>query len=1480
MAYPNLYIQELIRCVSTAFIFGKKNANETYTPFIEKMANNKDQWISDLWKKYDGGTNRGAYCIVGATVMLDEVFKIMAEKGWNCENPLPRFAVANGTTSLYGNVAAILGQTIQRGIVEIGTQPEPGSVFFRPSSGGNNHAGIVVDITDTGEMITIEANAAQDGVPIAYGFSENRYDATQYAAFDKGTFKEPPASLIPYSYPQPYKTLRQLLTDVTGKPDGWQFAYISRMDCAAQATTSILVPSRIVALGVEVVCEPAETPKKDKKTVSPCADAPRPTGDGWEKTPDTSTASDTGEYEYSEDYCWRRQIITTVKKGTLDCDEQAPAGEGWVFLGKNRETEDGYEYSPRLCWRRPKFVNTKECPTQIDRSTCLPSVSVKAARFSGSLVPHYSWLRGNRYAAADITGAMDYLNKKPEMIGVALDNAGLGYDTVKKEIIPPMVSRFTTVRDDKGRLYYIVPEWSGSRMNSLFGMEDKNDVFPGLLPTTKVFVVLTEALTGGGSGKRSEADALFIAGIPEHYDGFPPYRAHTLMNAEAFAKAFNVTLNGSSGGNTGTFGAVDFVAALKDKAVSTIEKLKRRGNRSIQFLTHETIGATTAVNLVGDNPQSGIINFIEASNLPVDIPIVVIMMTATEPPSLFDTLKVFLSVIASAAAVVGIPPQIFQSALAATETLETLTSGNGSINDIVRLAGAVTALLPESVRGEIESLVKDIQGVDGVRDIIGLGEDAAKFLEKQGKELDQIFTKGVGFARSIKDSKYYGSAAKLFGIDPVGNFTTQLAKEFFGGKDINLKNFSPSWFEQAKNYANTIGGNYDAGFRQGVKILHNIETLKASDQFARYANSGQMSQDIITEGTALTNEKVQNLLIAGAAGSVMSAMPKIGSIADAIINQTNDIQTIDELSALTVIGTGFRQNGAAFERLTLQAIAHRLDGLRDKVTEFVLPPSLSTRQQECWTKELAECFGITIIPSVPDVQVYEVKKKTVVPVEGKTNPGGGIIVANPAVPDVPVTPDKPVDKATEGKPVVRDVPPCIREIDMSWYYCPPPTCAIDVLTAATAATNVGMSGLDIGQILNSITQNPTLPGMVEQSPLTRPTASTITFTAPAAPVQMTELAPAVVPPVATPATNKDCGTKYPARTDAAGNWYALIKGKFIQIIDCCIPSQSAECCDKTLQEFAALKTGMLKLQELVMRRSDGDTSAPCDIEPLRNDIAALAKRIDGIKFPDNTVITDGLRKDIDGLRQLITGIKSYDNRSELAEIKELVRAIKSTDNSAIAKEVKDLREFLNVARTEDKAFFIQRFDTLEKLVRERQQIAQKDYSADLQEVTGKVDVLGKNLAYLQEAIANEVNRKTYELPTQPTVQAEIDELVELKKEQEEIYARKIDDAKQAAANLPPCDECGKLSEILTELRMMKQTAKAQPATATAKPETATPKTTTTTTERRTNGDCPDCPKMIVYDYPEAPMSFGGTQQLQQPHDCDCNCEDNDCPCDC
>lgn len=179
-------MQRLILCIGQSF---------AETAYQENTANNSDAWITDLWACYHPYANYGAYCMVGASTIINAAARLAKEAGAPCADKLvpsaPLAGSQNRENTLYGNVYDTLNELRLSG-AQLSGNPSVGDLFMRPSDNGRtNHAGIVVEAPLTADryLVTIEANVSTSGNgATTKGFQKLVYTKAQYDAFQLRTW--------------------------------------------------------------------------------------------------------------------------------------------------------------------------------------------------------------------------------------------------------------------------------------------------------------------------------------------------------------------------------------------------------------------------------------------------------------------------------------------------------------------------------------------------------------------------------------------------------------------------------------------------------------------------------------------------------------------------------------------------------------------------------------------------------------------------------------------------------------------------------------------------------------------------------------------------------------------------------------------------------------------------------------------------------------------------------------------------------------------------------------------------------------------------------------------------------------------------------------------------------------------------------------------------------------------------------------------
>ncbi|MBI2794760.1 MAG: hypothetical protein HYX66_08960 [Ignavibacteria bacterium] len=236
--------------------------------FEEATTNNSDRWITDLWACYHPYGNYGYYCMVGASLILNQAQAIAQRHGAPCQGILvpttPSPTSANKERTLYGNVYDTLEELYRLVPDQLSRDPTVGALFMRQSDNGKtNHAGIVITAKrETDNWIeTIEANASTTGNGTnRLGFALVRYTATGYTDLDDRAW-------VISSRAAAYGNHR---------PSGWYFANLSALcepvdefDDDVTLCLDVKVPIRLK----QSVSPPPPPPQGSTTT---CANIPKP----------------------------------------------------------------------------------------------------------------------------------------------------------------------------------------------------------------------------------------------------------------------------------------------------------------------------------------------------------------------------------------------------------------------------------------------------------------------------------------------------------------------------------------------------------------------------------------------------------------------------------------------------------------------------------------------------------------------------------------------------------------------------------------------------------------------------------------------------------------------------------------------------------------------------------------------------------------------------------------------------------------------------------------------------------------------------------------------------------------------------------------------------------------------------------------------------------------------------------------------------
>ena len=1306
-----------------------------------------------------------------------------------------------------GNYSMRVGTTFG-GKTRVDKNPTPGSAFTRRRdtlSGGVGHAGIVIEVGQ-GNFTTIEANG-DNGVPI----ERRTYTTADITMFSMQFLHIENTPVLNAAYP---------------REDGY-------------------------------CCTPE---KKEEKQIGPCTNAQKPAGDGWTPTDAVMFQAITGGgdptinaqhyigqgFSFSPEYCWMRHENPKNTTTTNDCStytcpngykKRTPTkpGEAVERIGRRDGTIiDAVTGEIRpltqmdVCCEPITRTEKSPCPdVTIAKGGCTDAVRVTANTFIAKSVPHFAVLYKNRLMGADITGSKWTFQtvgpKNGEGIGSALALPAPKYTNVDGDAIPDTAySGFGTFSDKNGNLIVICPEWQASRLNSLRG----NDKHASLLGPFGFYQVNCPGYTGNGGVHAQAADANYIVGSSDVIDGMNPIRPTTNSNGLVDYKTdrYGNYVKDSTGLYT------------KNKWVD--ENLFKNGHK----LPYDLIWTSIVSN---DNDYTGLINQIEFNadkNLrgKLDKPILIILKSAPPPFNWLEFVKTVITIAASFAPMVGLPPQIFTNALGAISTIEAIadpknsSAGNVLLN-IVKLGGLVAAILPQDLRGNINDLIKSA-GAEV------LGPEGVAFLEAQNKIVGQYLSDGQKFLSAVENTVTQGASQAFVALGFKPNVANDLVGKFFkSATNATIASFTPGWYEFASDYAKNLGGNFDKGFQDGVKLLNSIENIKTVKEFGQYSRSGKFEQDIIAGATVLENTSFQNLMLSGLGGSVMASTPGITQIMALMMNDTPDIMPasvnkttndygyLGEIASVLKVGNGFVGDAVDFDRLTLRSLALKVEGLKDKVTKFVLPPALTQEQQECWGKELNQCFGIEII-------------------------GNGFSFRKEV-------------KTTDNPPPVT-VPPCIRTVNGSFMYCPPVTCKTGLSDDYNPSANYQLRCTDwmwregvpgskerqeaASQILLNGEKVPGLDDKPGSGIYTRKyngvlyqfgadDQGTLSPKYPAIDVatgkpitnlfgylcEMVEVAPTPIistptktlPTVTTPTATtptapaeQPCAVLYPARVSPGvpDKWYAQIAGQWVEIIDCCPTpgiTPGKDCCDETQTKLNQMKLDIAKITELVGRNQAGEKCPDCDLSEIKRMIA-------NIQFPPQKTYDDGalreeMRAGFAEIRAMVGQMKQYDVSKDLSEIKDLIKAIKIADTQAISSEVATLRRMIETLvgqksvtlnRTDggtsqptDTTYFDSKWNELKELINSKNTVYQRDYSGELAQIQRDLDYFKTEFAKTKSTITKEISTTT-----SPEVKQDLSKLLT---EQTDLFSKKIKELEVKLTK--PCEECTEIAKLQSQMIEMK-----------------------------------------------------------------------------
>lgn len=163
-----------IQAVALAYAAHAQSQN-----WVERTDNNTDDFIQKLWACYapgrsidktKSGVYNNAYCVVGASIIVNDAVECLRKTTVGAVNLLPSYA------DTYGNALTLRNKSRTISKFHSDTTPSVGAFFYRKSDGSaSGHCGIIVgvehDANSNPTLIrTVESNASLAGAKTQYGF--------------------------------------------------------------------------------------------------------------------------------------------------------------------------------------------------------------------------------------------------------------------------------------------------------------------------------------------------------------------------------------------------------------------------------------------------------------------------------------------------------------------------------------------------------------------------------------------------------------------------------------------------------------------------------------------------------------------------------------------------------------------------------------------------------------------------------------------------------------------------------------------------------------------------------------------------------------------------------------------------------------------------------------------------------------------------------------------------------------------------------------------------------------------------------------------------------------------------------------------------------------------------------------------------------------------------------------------------------------
>lgn len=168
------------------------------------------------------------------------------------------------------------------------------------------------------------------------------------------------------------------------------------------------------------------------------------------------------------------------------------------------------------------------------------------------------------------------------------------------------------------------------------------------------------------------------------------------------------------------------------------------------------------------------------------------------------------------------------------------------------------------------------------------------------------------------------------------------------------------------NFAQTLLLNADryTALNRTVQNLQNCDTVNVVRALLK---TGTARNLVIEYGSMARVPALQNALVTAQSGGLLGTMPGTLELAQAVINETSDIDSIESHRAMILTALGYQAPPAAWDDLTLRSLVERAVQLaRNGVDTFVMPASIPWYTRSWMAPEVSRQAGVTVLAGVPD----------------------------------------------------------------------------------------------------------------------------------------------------------------------------------------------------------------------------------------------------------------------------------------------------------------------------------------------------------------------------------------------------------------------------------------------------------------------------------------------------------------------------------